>query len=327
MNAPRDRHRGATAKSVAAHRASNRRRALRALGALAALALIVVWTAVASGAADGRPAGAASTAAPPAGASGAGAREPDSDLSGAPVDLGSSEPEEPTAGSAAAPVGAQHAVSQEQAACTYADDPAPLGTSDQWPYTILDTRFRLASDYAPDDLVELAAALADVAPGAAPGGMQLRAVVLPDLRALLSAAAAAGVELAIQSAYRSFAYQESTFAYWVKEDGYDQALRSSARAGHSEHQLGTAIDLRSLDGPEAWDLDDWATTPEGTWAAENAWRYGFVMSYPLGKEGITCYMYEPWHYRYVGREVAADVRASGLTLREYLLDRLAADAR
>ncbi len=225
------------------------------------------------------------------------------------------------------PVDAQRASSQERSACAYADDAAPFGTTDQWPYTVLDTRFRLASDYAPDDLVELAVALADVAPGAAPAGMKLRAVVLADLRALLSAAAAAGLELAIQSAYRSFAYQESTFAYWVKEESYDQALRSSARAGHSEHQLGTAMDLRSLTGPEAWDLDDWATTPEGAWAAENAWRYGFVMSYPPGEEGVTCYMYEPWHYRYVGRAVAADVHASGLTLREYLLNRWTSDAR
>ena len=68
----------------------------------------------------------------------------------------------------------------------------------------------------------------------------------------------------------------------------------------------------------AWDLDDWAATPEGAWLAENAWRFGFVMSYPRGKEAVTCYLYEPWHYRYLGRELAARVRASGLAPREYL---------
>ncbi|MBX3140131.1 MAG: M15 family metallopeptidase [Trueperaceae bacterium] len=339
MKPANDRRPAANAPSEPRRAVPDRRRTLRALGVLAALALIVVWTAVAAGAADGRADPARGAEAPQARADGGSMREPASDRLEAPADreLERSEPAtpEPTATlpeptdqpAAAGQTDPRQASAEEQPACTYADDPAPLGTVDQWQYTVLDTRFRLASDYAPDDLVELAVALADVAPGAAPAGMTLRAVVLPDLRELLTAADAAGVALAVQSAYRSFAYQESTFAYWVKEDGYDQALRSSARAGHSEHQLGTAMDLRSLAGPEPWDLDDWATTPEGAWVAENAWRYGFVMSYPPGKEGVTCYMYEPWHYRYVGRELAADVRASGLTLREYLLNRSVADGR
>jgi D-alanyl-D-alanine carboxypeptidase len=96
---------------------------------------------------------------------------------------------------------------------------------------------------------------------------------------------------------------------------------SSARAGHSEHQLGTALDFRSARGPDPWDLEDWGATPEGRWLAENAHRFGFVMSYPAGQESVTCYIYEPWHYRYVGREVAQEVMASGLTLREWLWSR------
>ncbi|HET8985955.1 MAG TPA: M15 family metallopeptidase, partial [Trueperaceae bacterium] len=109
-----------------------------------------------------------------------------------------------------------------------------------------------------------------------------------------------------------------TFQYWVDRQGLDGATATSARAGHSEHQLGTALDLRSLNGPAAWDLEDWAITPEGEWVAANAWRYGFVMSYPRERLALTCYAYEPWHYRYFGRELAAQIQASGLTAREFL---------
>ena len=98
----------------------------------------------------------------------------------------------------------------------------------------------------------------------------------------------------------------------------EQALKESARPGHSEHQLGTALDFRSAAGPPAWELDDWAQTPAGAWMAEHAPRFGFVMSYPRGEEETVCYAYESWHYRYVGRDVARTVRESGLTLREWL---------
>lgn len=205
-------------------------------------------------------------------------------------------------------------------ACTYADDPALNTGYDDWALTLLDTQFGLPSDYEPPDLVDVSTALASAAPGAyvAPEGIQLRAVLLDDLRAMFVAAEAAGVHLAVQSAYRSYSYQESTFAYWVEVDGLDVALRTSARPGHSEHQLGTTFDLKSRSGPEAWDLDDWATTPEGAWVAENAYRFGFVMSYPRGAESVSCYSYEPWHFRYVGVGAAAEIRESGLAPREYL---------
>ena len=100
--------------------------------------------------------------------------------------------------------------------------------------------------------------------------------------------------------------------------GYAKALLSSARAGHSEHQLGTTLDLRSYGGSAPWNYKDWGTTKAGAWLKANAWKYGFVMTYPKGKTSVTCYQYEPWHYRYVGRDTARKVRASGLTLREYL---------
>ncbi len=197
-------------------------------------------------------------------------------------------------------------------ACGYEDRPAALTDYESWPYTLLDTLYTLPETYAPEDLVPVSDA------GVGTDEMKIRSVVTPDLQALLADAEAADVGLEVQSAYRSYSYQEMTFAFWTEKDGLEAALKTSARPGHSEHQLGTALDFRSAGGPAAWDLPDWRATPEGAWLAENAVRFGFVMSYPEGEEAVTCYSYEPWHYRYVGHEVAAEIKASGLTLREWL---------
>ncbi|MFO7545499.1 MAG: M15 family metallopeptidase [Trueperaceae bacterium] len=200
------------------------------------------------------------------------------------------------------------AVATEPPACSVADVPAPAASPARWADTVLDTYFVLPAGYAPTDLVPAGVAALEAA---SESRQLVRAILTEDLGALFEAAAEAGHPLAIQSAYRSYDYQVRTFAYWVEQDGYDAALRTSARPGHSEHQLGTAIDLRSADGPPAWELDDWAATPTGAWVADNAWRFGFTMSYPPDMELASCYAYEPWHYRYLGRERAAEVHASG----------------
>ncbi len=176
---------------------------------------------------------------------------------------------------------------------------------------LLDTSYRLPDLPDPPDLVSVRAA------GFASDHL-VRALLVDDLRALAGAAAAAGVPLEVQSAYRSFTYQTRVFDGWVARLGEVQARRVSARPGHSEHQLGTAIDFRSAGGPAAWDLDDWGLTPAGSWLMANAHTFGFVLSYPAGEEARTCYDYEPWHYRWVGRERAAQVRDAGITLREWL---------
>jgi D-alanyl-D-alanine carboxypeptidase len=144
----------------------------------------------------------------------------------------------------------------------------------------------------------------------------VRRIVYPDLAALREAARAAAHPLVIVSAYRSYAQQELTFDYWVGVGGYERALRTSARPGHSEHQLGTTLDFG--DGSAApWEYEDWAATPTGGWLSQHAPEYGFVMTYPPGKSAVTCYDYEPWHYRWVGRDVASRVTASGRSLREF----------
>ena len=180
-----------------------------------------------------------------------------------------------------------------------------------WPITLLDTIYHLPAAYAPGDLVDSSSA------GLNPG-YPLRSLLVEDLAHLTADASSAGAPIRLVSGYRSHAQQQATFDYWVGVGGYEQALRTSARAGHSEHQLGTAIDVSGLHDANPWEYADWASTPTGAWMADNAWRYGFVMSYPRGSFDVTCYDYEPWHYRYVGRDLAAAIVTSGLTPRQVL---------
>lgn len=195
-------------------------------------------------------------------------------------------------------------------ACRYDDIlTSPRGYSD-WPITLVDTILRVPSTYVPPDLVGVGTA------GIAGKG-KVRSIVIDDLRAMTEAAAAAGATIGVQSAYRSFASQQQVFKSWVGIHGYARALQLSARPGHSEHQLGLTIDFRSEPGGSPFN-GDWATTAAGKWMKAHAWEYGWVMSYPRNKIRLVCYDYEPWHYRYVGRDLAALIHGSGQTPREYL---------
>lgn len=195
-------------------------------------------------------------------------------------------------------------------ACRYADILTEPRDYDDWAITLVDTILRVTKDYVPPDLVPVSEA-------GIGGSGKIRAVAIDDLAAMTVAAKQAGNPIAEHSAYRSYETQESTFQYWVSKDGYAQALLYSARPGHSEHQLGLAIDFKSA-GTSSPFSGDWGTTPAGTWMRNHAWEYGWVQSYPKGKKSVTCYAYESWHFRYVGRPLAAKIHASGLTPRQYL---------
>ena len=196
--------------------------------------------------------------------------------------------------------------------CALGEVATPLSGQSAWALTLVDTTYTVGSCYVPDDLVSAGAA-------GLSNYQYVRSVMIGDLRNMVGAASAAGAPLGIASSYRSYDTQVWTFWYWVNMLGYDYALKRSARAGHSEHQLGLAIDFESAGGPDPWTYYDFARqTAAGAWLKANAWQYGFIMSYPLGSVDKTCYGYEPWHYRYVGVAEAAAVRASGLTLREWL---------
>jgi len=182
---------------------------------------------------------------------------------------------------------------------------------DSGPTTLVDHLLTLGKNYVPPDLVP--ASRAGIA-----GGGSVRRIALRDLRALADAAAANGTPLSNISSYRSYRQQRILFNGYVNDYGYDEATTFSARPGHSEHQLGLTFDFTA---PGDTGLtSNWEVTPTGGWMARNAWKFGWVMSYPKGKTDVTCFMYEPWHYRYVGRDVAAAIHESGLTTREYLWD-------
>jgi D-alanyl-D-alanine carboxypeptidase len=195
-------------------------------------------------------------------------------------------------------------------ACRYADGPAADAAYDAWQRTIVDTMSRLPKGYVPPDLVAVSRA-------GLSGGGSIRLIAIADLKALAVAGRKAGVRLAVESAYRSEARQQRTFAGWVRTSGEAEARRFSARAGHSEHQLGTAIDFKAAGGGSPW-TQAFARSRHALWLAANAWRFGWIQSYPPGAEAETCYGGEAWHYRYVGRDVAAEVYASETTLRAWL---------
>lgn len=129
---------------------------------------------------------------------------------------------------------------------------------------------------------------------------------------LAADAAKEGLSFNIISSYRSYQKQVQTYNHWVSLYGKEEADRCSARPGFSEHQLGLAIDVNSC-------YTSFANTKEGKWLAKNCWKYGFILRYPsVAAEKITGYMYEPWHIRYVGTDLAKTLYESGQTLEEYL---------
>lgn len=184
-------------------------------------------------------------------------------------------------------------------ACGVGDVPAWHGQLTDWQITLLDTTYTLSSSYVPLDLVPVAQA-------GFTEDDKVRAFVIDDLRRLNSAALADHITLTINSAYRSYDDQAAIFAKAQASFGSSLAALAAAKPGHSEHQLGTAIDF--------------GAAVEGTnWLAANAWKFGFLSSFPPDSSpAFTCYKYEPWHYRYFGRDTASAIHNSGLTTREWL---------
>jgi D-alanyl-D-alanine carboxypeptidase len=180
-----------------------------------------------------------------------------------------------------------------------------------WATILVDTQLSIPATYGPPDLHNISDAGFPFTDGVA-----LRGFVMADLKALREAAAANGTPIKVIVGYRSYQRQEDLYARRTDELGASEAGSRVARPGHSEHQLGTTLDITS---ENLTDVDQsWGATPTGQWIASHAHEYGFILSYPADASGATCYDFEPWHLRYVGREEAADVIKQRLTLREYL---------
>jgi len=177
---------------------------------------------------------------------------------------------------------------------------------------IANKEIALPFDYEPADLVTLNVSFARVS-----NYRLMRQVAADALKEMFDEALEEGITLYARTGYRSFEAQEQIFTNFVANHGYDQARRFSAKPGQSEHQTGLAIDITS-DSVDHNLSQDFGSTPEGEWVGENAHRFGYVIRYPRDKEEITGYMYEPWHIRYFGVELATELYESGLTYEEYL---------
>lgn len=210
-------------------------------------------------------------------------------------------------------------------------EPAPV-TKNWWDYpaeilpvtksgddllVLVNKKYQLSSSYVPGGITAISNIDARIK-----GTQNIRAIIMDDLRALATAAKAEGLDLSIVSSYRSYQTQVSTYQYWVNYNGGGAAGIAaadtvSARPGHSQHQLGTAIDFSTGSVGDSVG-SAFNTTPEAIWLANNAWKYGFVISYPAGHEATTGYAYEGWHYRYIGVANAAEWKASGEILEVWL---------
>jgi D-alanyl-D-alanine carboxypeptidase len=178
---------------------------------------------------------------------------------------------------------------------------------------LVDRSHSLPPDYVPDDLVALRAY---GIPTLGSDVLRLQRETAEHLGRLMEAAAVDGEELVVASAYRSYEEQQISHERLASVYGAD-ADGMSAPPGHSQHQLGTAVDLtNAAAGYQVW--LPFGETTAYWWLQHHAQEHGFVLAYPRGKEAETGYRWEPWHYRYVGVENAKRLEESGLSLQAFL---------
>ena len=165
---------------------------------------------------------------------------------------------------------------------------------------VVNKTYSLPSNFSPNNLVTIN------------GYIKVVDYVKNAFNELKSDASSIGLNIYASSGYRSYSDQKYIYNNYVKMDGQEKADTYSARAGYSEHQTGLAIDVNTID----MTFDN---TEESIWLKENCYRYGFIIRYPKNKDSITGYMYEPWHIRYVGKELAKKLYNDGqwITLEEY----------
>lgn len=167
-------------------------------------------------------------------------------------------------------------------------------------YTVLVNKYHSLGEYEPTDLKPLSY----------DAKYQLREQARNAFEELVSAAKLENVSIRPYSAYRSYEYQTSLYDKYVACDGKDVADTYSARPGHSEHQTGLAVDVWSEGFHEI-------TKTDAKWLEENSYKYGFIVRYTKENKNITGYIEEPWHLRYLGRDIAADVYEKNITYDEY----------
>lgn len=179
-------------------------------------------------------------------------------------------------------------------------------------YTLVNKYNYLRDDFVPNNLVEMTTPYSKE-------GIYLVEEARDNFYKLVDKAKEEGLTIRAISAYRGYTYQKRLYDKYVEADGVNKADTYSARPGFSDHQTGLAIDVDNTISS----FENFTNTKEYQWMLDNSYKYGFILRYPSGKESITTYQFESWHYRYVGLKLAKKIKASNLTFDEYFTRYLA----
>lgn len=179
-------------------------------------------------------------------------------------------------------------------------------------YTLVNKYNYLRDDFVPNNLVEMTIPYSKE-------GIYLVEEARDNFYKLVDKAKEEGLTIRAISAYRGYTYQKRLYDKYVEADGVNKADTYSARPGFSDHQTGLAIDVDNTISS----FENFTNTKEYKWMLDNSYKYGFILRYPSGKESITTYQFESWHYRYVGLKLAKKIKASNLTFDEYFTRYLA----
>lgn len=175
--------------------------------------------------------------------------------------------------------------------------------------TLVNKNIRLEKEYVPNDLE-----LLDIKYACKDKYLRKEAKIF--FEKMAEDAKNDGLNIVATSTYRSYDYQEKLYNNYCLDKGVYYADMASARAGHSEHQTGLAVDVAD----SSLDYDNFEDTKEFIWMNKNSYKYGFILRYPKAKFHITGFKYEPWHYRYVGTKLSYYLYKNNLTLDEYYLN-------
>ena len=179
---------------------------------------------------------------------------------------------------------------------------------------LIDKKHNIGSDYVPRDLKPVKN---NDFWNVSRNDLSLRPESYAALEELSRAALRDGIKLMVSSTYRSYKYQEGLFNRYVKQDGLAEAERYSARPGTSQHQLGAAVDFGSI-------TEDWGDTKMGKWVYNHASDYGWSLSFPRDYEDVTGYMWECWHFRYIGKEACRFQKKWFSDVQQFMLEFVAA---
>lgn len=172
-------------------------------------------------------------------------------------------------------------------------------------YILINKFFYVTKNYVPNDLVEIN--------NCTKGNIMLVKEAKNAYEEMCKAIKKDGLEIRAISAYRDYTYQMNLYNRYLVHDTKKNVDTYSARPGHSEHQSGLTVDIDNIDT----NFNHFESTDSYLWMEQNAHKYGFILRYPKGKEKITGYSYEAWHYRYIGKDAASYIKKHNITFDEY----------